>query len=100
MSDKCEHKNKIIDRSIVLGSNPPQYNYQCQVCLKNGFILCSEADRPDCEVDHKQLYWGWEHHGVKHQSHFLDEGLGMVVREICPPCPKCGADLEKEVKND
>lgn len=32
-----------VDDSIVLTSNPPQYNYSCPVCKSTGHVLCSDA---------------------------------------------------------
>jgi len=56
-----------------------------------------------CEVDHKQLYWGWIHeHGHPYEvDSWSDDELAVVkvFQNVCPTCPKCDADLEKEVKN-
>lgn len=103
MSDKCEHKSKIIDRETILTIQPPHYKYQCQVCLETGFILCSEADKPACEVDHRQLYWAAQM-VLRIVSPMVLRIVSPNLPDDCeyinPPCPKCGADLEKEVKSD
>ena len=40
--EKCGGKAEV-DTSMVLTSNPPQYNYYCPHCGRHGFILCSET---------------------------------------------------------
>lgn len=42
---KCKKCGQVaeVDTSIVLTSNPPQYNYHCSHCGEHGYVSCSEV---------------------------------------------------------
>ena len=44
---KCPHCGNYakVDTSMVLTSNPPQYNYYCEHCGHSGYTKCSDVER-------------------------------------------------------
>lgn len=44
---ECPHccKPALVDTSMMLASDPPQYNYYCEHCDHRGYIRCSDVER-------------------------------------------------------
>lgn len=50
---KCKNCGKFaeVDDSVVLTSYPPQYSYYCNHCNNGGYVLLSETEIEEIEVD-------------------------------------------------
>lgn len=40
----------VVNTSVVLTSNPPQYSYYCEGCKTTGYVFCDDINLYPCEA--------------------------------------------------